>query len=132
MGYNPKRDGWLNNFVDVQNQSVREDGVPWRGAREKRPEFFSILFSALSNKDDIVMDWQCGMGMFLISLFFILVFFLVSFLSSCLIFHLFPYPHLCAIGCTRRIRDCMLLHSAPYCGFGIGHRHLQVRPLLHA
>ena len=72
MGYNLKRDGWLNSFVDVQNQCVREDGVPWRGAREKRPEFFSILFSALTDKDDIVMDWQCGVGMLFMSLFFIL------------------------------------------------------------
>ena len=75
MGYNLKRDVWLNSFVDDQNQCVREDGVPWRDAREKRPEFFSILFSALTDKDDIVMDWQCSVGMFLISLFFILVFF---------------------------------------------------------
>jgi hypothetical protein len=44
MGYNLKRDGWLNSFVDVQNQAVEENGVPWRGAREKRPEFFSIFF----------------------------------------------------------------------------------------
>jgi hypothetical protein len=132
MGYNLKRDGWLNSFVDVQNQAVRENGVPWRGAREKRPEFFSILFFALSDKDDIVMDWQCGLGMFLMSLFFILVFFLVSFFSTCLIFHLFRFPHFCAIGCTRRFRDCVPLHSTPYCGFGVGHRHLQVRPPPHA
>ena len=45
--YNLKRDGWLNSFVNAKNQSMREDGVPWRGAREKRPEFFSIIFSAL-------------------------------------------------------------------------------------
>jgi hypothetical protein len=74
MGYNLKRDGWLNSFVDVQSQSMREDGMPWRGALEKRPEFFSIIFSVLTDKDDIVMDWQCGVGMFLISLFFILKF----------------------------------------------------------
>jgi hypothetical protein len=72
MGYNLKRDGWLNSFVDVHNQSMREEGMPWRGAREKGPDFFSILFSALTDKDDIVMDWQCGVGMFLISLFSIL------------------------------------------------------------
>jgi hypothetical protein len=44
MGYNLKRDGWLNNFTDVKNQSVRDDGVPWRGAREKRHEFFPSFF----------------------------------------------------------------------------------------
>ena len=64
MGYNLKRDGYLNNFVDANNQSMREDGVPWRGAREKRADFYSILFSALTDKDDIIMDWQCGVGMF--------------------------------------------------------------------
>ena len=64
MGYNLKRDGWLNSFTDAKNQSMKEDGVPWRGAREKRPEFFSILFSALTNKDDIIMDSQCGLGWF--------------------------------------------------------------------
>ena len=44
MSYNLKRDTWLNNFTDVKNQSMREDGVPWRGAREKRPKFFSSFF----------------------------------------------------------------------------------------
>jgi hypothetical protein len=55
------------------------------------------FFFALSDKDDIVMDWQCGLGMFLISLFFILVFSLVSFFSTCLIFYLFRFPHFCAL-----------------------------------
>jgi hypothetical protein len=62
MGYNLKQDDWLNSFTDVKNQSMRDDRVPWRGAREKRPEFFSILFSALTDKDDIIFDWQCGVG----------------------------------------------------------------------
>ena len=74
-GYNLKRDGWLNNFVDAKNQSMRDDGVPWRGAREKRLDFFTIFFIALMDKDDIIMDWQCGVGMFFISLFFFLIFF---------------------------------------------------------
>src|SRR5450631_1644576 len=77
MGYNLKRDGWLNSFADAKNQSMREDGVPWRGAREKRPEFFSILFSALTDKDDIIMDWQCGLGWFFFSLFLMTLFFIV-------------------------------------------------------
>ena len=54
MDYNLKRDDWLNNFTDVKNQSIREDGVRWRGARKKRPEFLSIIFSALIDKDDII------------------------------------------------------------------------------
>ena len=57
MGYNLKRDGWLNSFTNVKNQSMRDDGVPWRGARKKRPDFFSILFPALTDKDDIILDW---------------------------------------------------------------------------
>jgi hypothetical protein len=70
MGYNLKRDGWLNNFTDSKNQFVKVDGVPWKNAREKRPEFFSILFSALTDKDDIILDWQCGVGLFFFSSFF--------------------------------------------------------------
>jgi hypothetical protein len=74
MGYNLQRDGWLNSFTDEKNQAMKEDGVPWRGAREKRHEFYSILFSALTDKDDIVMDWQCGLGLFSTSLIFNLSF----------------------------------------------------------
>jgi hypothetical protein len=129
MGYSLKRDGWLNNFVDVKNQSLRGDGVPWRGAREKRSEFFSIFFSALTDKDDIIMDWQCGVGVFFIFLF---VDFSFVLLFTFFIFHLFSYPYLSAIGCTRRFRRCMPLHSMPYCGVGVGHRHLQVHPPPHA
>ena len=69
MEYNLKINGWLNSFTDVKNQSMRYNGVPWRGAREKRPELFSIFFSALTDKDDIVLDWQCGVDSFFISLF---------------------------------------------------------------
>ena len=75
MGYNLKKDGWLNNFVDAKNQSMREDGVLWRGASEKRLDFISIICFALMDKDDIVMDWQCGVGMFFIFMFIIFIFF---------------------------------------------------------
>jgi hypothetical protein len=44
IGYNLKIDGWLNNFTDVKNQSMRDDRLHWRGTREKHPEFFSYLF----------------------------------------------------------------------------------------
>ena len=67
MRNNLKRDGWLNNFTDAKNQSMREDGVLWRGAREKCPEFFSIILSALTEKNEIIMDWQCDIGLFFIS-----------------------------------------------------------------
>jgi len=56
IGYNLKRDGWLNNFTNVKNQSMRNDKVPSRGAREKRPEFFSIFSSAFTDNDDIILD----------------------------------------------------------------------------
>ena len=62
FGYNLQRDGWLNSFTEEKNQALRADGVPWRDAREKRHEFFAILFCALTNKEDIIMDWQCGLG----------------------------------------------------------------------
>ena len=74
MDYNFKRDGWLNNFFDVKIQSMKGDGVPWIGAREKRPKFFSIIFSAFMDKDDIILDWQCGVGSFFTSLFFMSLF----------------------------------------------------------
>jgi hypothetical protein len=87
MGYNLLRYGWLNNFVDAKNQSMWEDRVPWRGAPGKCPDFFSILFSTAMDKDNIIMDWQCGVGMFFISLFLILIFLFVSLFSICFIFH---------------------------------------------
>ena len=62
FGYNLQRDGWLNSFTEEKNQALRADGVPWRGTREKWHEFFAILFCALTNKEDIIMDWQCGLG----------------------------------------------------------------------
>jgi len=102
MGYNLKRDGWLNSFVDVNNQSMREDGVPWRGPREKRADFFTILFSALTDKDDIVMDWQCGVGMLFMSLFFILFFLALLFLFVLVSFFFHPriltYTQLVVLG----------------------------------
>ena len=35
QGYNLKRNGWLNSFVDANNESMRDDGMPWRGAVRK-------------------------------------------------------------------------------------------------
>ena len=43
-------------------QAMRSDGVPWRGAREKHHVFFSITFATLTDKNDVIMDWQCGVG----------------------------------------------------------------------
>ena len=77
MGYNLKKDGWLNNFAEAKNQSMKEDGMRWRGAREKRPEFFSIIFSALTDNDNIIMDWQCGLGWFFMLFLFMSLHFYV-------------------------------------------------------
>ena len=101
MGYNLKRDGWFNSFADSKNQSMREDGMPWRGAREKRPKFFSILFSALTVKDDIIMNWQCGLGWFSFSLILISLFFIVLLFFACTIFHhplMLTFSHFVLLG----------------------------------
>jgi hypothetical protein len=117
MGYNLKRDGWFNSFTDVKNQSIRDDGVPWRGAREKRPEFFSIIFSALTDKDDIIFDWQCGVGSVLTFLVFhALVLLCLNFFYIWFISRAYSYPHLFALSCSRKFHHCMSLHSTPYCG----------------
>ena len=61
-GYNLQRDGWLNVFTDEKSQAMRSVGVPWRDAREKHHVFFSIFLATLTNKNDVIMDWQCGVG----------------------------------------------------------------------
>ena len=61
-GYYLQRDGWLNAFTDEKSQTMRSDGIPWRGAREKHQVFFSIIFANLTDKNDVIMDWQCGVG----------------------------------------------------------------------
>ena len=61
-GYNLQRDGWLNVFTDEKSQVMRNDGVLWRGARVKHHVFFSILLATLTDKNDVIMDWQCGVG----------------------------------------------------------------------
>ena len=58
MGYNLKNNGWLNNSTKENNQAMKEDNVPWRGAHEKCHKFFSIIFSTLTDKDGIIMDWN--------------------------------------------------------------------------
>ena len=90
MGYNLKRDGWFNSFTNVKNQSMREYGVPWRGAQKKRLEILSIIFSAFTDNDDIFMDWQCSLGLFFISLFFDV---LLSFLLAPFPIHFLTFSH---------------------------------------
>ena len=59
-GYNLQRDGWLNAITDEKNQTIRFDGIPWRGALEKHHVFFSILLVIPTDNNDVVMDWQCS------------------------------------------------------------------------
>ena len=61
-GYNLQRDGWLNVFTDEKSQAMRNNGIPWRGAREKHHVFFSILLSILTDKNDVIIEYQCGVG----------------------------------------------------------------------
>ena len=91
MGYNLKRDGWLNSFSDVKNQSMSDDEVHRRGAREKCPKFFSIIFSVLTDNDNIILDWQCDVGSFLTSLFLMSLFsdVLISFVFGLFSIHFF-------------------------------------------
>lgn len=51
------------------------------------PQILLHHFSALTDKDNILMDWQCGVGLFLISFYFIF------FVFHCFIFlYLFHFP----------------------------------------
>ena len=52
----------MNAFTDEKSQAMRNDGVRWRGAREKHHVFFSILLATLTDNNDVIMDWQCGVG----------------------------------------------------------------------
>jgi hypothetical protein len=61
-GYNLQRDGWLNAFTDEKSQTMRTDGVPWIGDREKYHVFFSIVLATLTENNDVIMDWQCDVG----------------------------------------------------------------------
>jgi hypothetical protein len=61
-GYNLQQDGWLNAFIDEKSQTMSSDGVPWRGARKKHHVFFCIILAPLTDKNDVIMNWQCGVG----------------------------------------------------------------------
>jgi hypothetical protein len=71
---------------------------------EKCLEFFSIIFSSLTDKDDIILDWQCSVGSFFTSLFFMFLFFdvLISFVFGpfSIHFYILTYSHFVVIGCS--------------------------------
>ena len=52
----------MNAFTDEKSQTMRSDRIPWRGARQKHHIFISIIFATLTDKNDVIMDWQCGVG----------------------------------------------------------------------
>ena len=39
-GYYLQQDGWLDAFTNEKNQTMRSDGIPWRGTRKKHQVFF--------------------------------------------------------------------------------------------
>ena len=117
MGYNLKKNGWLNNFVDAKKQSMREDGVLVKNAQFLLHHFL-CPYGQRRNYYGLAM-WRSYVLHLFVSHFHF--FFLVSLFSTCFIFLSFPYPHLCTIGCTNRFRHCMPLHSKTYCSFGVRH-----------
>jgi hypothetical protein len=80
-------------------------------AREKRLDFFSIIFTALTNKDDIIFDRQCGVALFFFSKFshfFLFGFF--DFICNRFLIH-FPMlipSHFDCVGSS--IIACRLIH----------------------
>ena len=87
-GYNLQRDGWLNAFTDEKSQAMRSDVIPWRGAREKHHVFFSILLATLTDKNDVIMDWQYGVGTHSLYFPYFEFYFIFSSLVSVLTFYL--------------------------------------------
>jgi hypothetical protein len=76
--------------------------VPWRGAREKRPEFFFIIFFVLTDNDDIILDWHCNDGSFFTSLFFMSLIFYVLlsfvFIPFSIHFFILVFSHFFVLG----------------------------------
>jgi len=114
-GYNLQRDGWLNAFTEDESQTMRDDGVPWRGAREKHHLFFKILFATLTDKNDIIMDWQCGVGMcFLSSSTFLSTFHFIFHILYSILTFLGPSPLGGSIlACRSLDRHIVALESDP-------------------
>ena len=119
MDYNLKRVGWFNNFTDVKNQSVMEDlgEVLMKNAPSSSPSF------SLPSRTMTTLA-RSGVGLLFISLFWSI--FCLNFNSfyTCSISHSFPYPHLFAFCCSRR------LHAVPL-NVWVGRQHLQVCPPPH-
>ena len=62
-GYNLQRSGWLTTFTEDKTQVMRSNEIPWRDACERHHFFFFILLATLTNKNDVIMASQCGVGM---------------------------------------------------------------------
>ena len=71
---------YFYNFVSSDSQ-LMHGSVPWRGPREKNPEFMKSFIEALSKVGDIIFEWNASTGYFLLS------FFPTIFSFSNLVFH---------------------------------------------
>lgn len=71
----------LYNVVTSDTQLMHES-VPWRGPREKNPEFVRSFIEAASQVGDIILDWNASTGKSKFALqFFTPCMFLHSFLN---------------------------------------------------
>jgi hypothetical protein len=61
---------YFYNFVSFASQ-LMHGSVPWRGPREKNPEFMKSFIENLSKVGDIIFEWNASTGYFLILTIFI-------------------------------------------------------------
>lgn len=62
LGEELNGEGLLHNFTNSKTQMLKEDGCPWRGAREKDPLFLSVLFESFSKPRDVILDCTASTG----------------------------------------------------------------------
>lgn len=68
---------YFYNFVSSDSQ-LMHGSVPWRGPREKNPEFMKSFIEALSKVGDIIFEWNASTGYFLLlTIFFCYNFFII-------------------------------------------------------
>ena len=52
----------LTNFTTTESQLIRPSVLTWRGSREKDPSFVQCFIECLTDKYDIVYDWNPSTG----------------------------------------------------------------------
>lgn len=52
----------VQNQVVPLSQAMRGT-LPWRGAKEKHPDFLQSIIESLTDEGDIVFDWTASIGM---------------------------------------------------------------------